>query len=169
MPDSPRARAAEIESLLPRLTRLLYRTTEDSILADLPLAQMRIVRILYGGSRTVTSLGEELALTPSAVTQLVNRLEDGGWVTRAEDNEDRRVKRLELTDYAVQLMKNRQQRRVNRLEQILARLTEEQQRSLHCNLLLLMEAGGGEVQKSETMSYVAEVEQAVPLVPPFYK
>jgi DNA-binding MarR family transcriptional regulator len=148
--------------------RTIYRTTDDSVLSELPLAQARILRLLYGQSRTVTMLGEELCLTPSAVTQLVNRLQDGGFVRREEDAEDRRIKHLALTPVADAMMHARRERRVARMQSILELLEPDRQQAVVDALEELVEAGG-DLPKIESLSFVAEMEQAIPPAPPLRK
>jgi DNA-binding MarR family transcriptional regulator len=159
-------RAAKIEALLPRILRMIYKSTEDSVLAQLPLAQFRIIRVLYAGPRTITSLGEELALTSSAVTQMANRLQDANLIERVEDLEDRRVKHLALTPHAYEMMRARQERRVKRMEQALKLITPERQVEIVQNLEELLQAGG-EIPVTEALWYVAELELAVPVSPPY--
>ena len=50
-----------------------------------------------GGSTTVSELVETLALTQSAVTELVQRAEQAGFVTRQSATNDARVSHLSLT------------------------------------------------------------------------
>ena len=156
-----RKRAEIIEDLIPRIMRILYRSLQDSVLSELPLGQMRIMRLLYTGPRTVTSLGEELALTASAVTQLANRLQDAGLVLRVEDLEDRRVKHLALTPHGRDLMRSRHQRRVARMQDVLERMPDEDQQRAVDSLCTLLKAAG-EISERESLSLVAELEQAVP-------
>ena len=141
--------------------RILYRSIQDSVLSELPLAQMRIMRLLYAGSRTVTSLGEELDLTASAITQLANRLQESGLVLRVEDREDRRVRHLALTSHARDLMRQRQDRRVRRMQDVLEKLSSEDQQRIVDSLNLLLKAAG-DITESESLPFVAELEQAVP-------
>jgi DNA-binding MarR family transcriptional regulator len=145
---------------------MVYRSTEDSVLAELPLAQFRILRVLYANSRTITELGEELCLTASAVTQMANRLQEAGMLHRVEDRLDRRVKHLALTQRAFEMMRARQERRVSRMQQTLEILSEERQGEVLDCLEELLRAGG-EVPVTEALWYIAELEQAVPLSPPY--
>ena len=147
---------------------MIYRTTDDTVLSELPVAQVRILRLLYAGSRTVTALGDELGLTASAVTQMANRLQDAGLVGRVEDPEDRRVKHLALTDRAQQMMRSRQERRINRMQAVLEILDTDRQCAVVEAIEDLIEAGG-ELPKTESLSFVAEMEQAIPPVPPLKK
>jgi len=167
MPDAvevSRELAREIEASLPRLMRLWHKGTDDALLVQLPIAQIRIVRLLYMGSRTVTSLGEELNLTASAVTQMVNRLQDADLVQRVEDPVDRRIKHIALTEKAYGLMRARQERRITRLQQILERIPAERQREL-ANVLQELLSVAGDLPTPEPLSFVAEIEHAVPLAP----
>ena len=50
-----------------------------------------------GGQSTVSELVETLALTQSAVTELVQRAEQAGFVTRRSGESDARVSHLSLT------------------------------------------------------------------------
>ena len=134
--------AIEVESLLPRLMRIWFRGTDDPLLVQLPIAQLRIVRLLFGGSRTVTSLGEELNLTASAVTQMVNRLQDANLVLRLEDPVDRRIKHIALTEKARNLMRSRQERRITRMQKILETVPTERQQNMAEVLRELIESAG---------------------------
>jgi len=162
--DISRELALEIESTLPRLMRIWHRGTDDPLLVQLPIAQLRIVRLLYTGSRTVTALGEELSLTASAVTQMVNRLQDSALVQRVEDPIDRRIKHIALTEKARALMQARQERRISRLETILELIPVERQRLMAEVLHELINAAG-ELPATEPLSFVAEIEQTLPPSP----
>lgn len=124
------------------------------------------MRLLYGGTRTVTVLGEELGLTASAVTQMANRLQDAGLVERVEDPIDRRVKHLALTSEARDRMHKRQEKRVARVQSVLERLDPAQQQAIVNALQLFVEAVD-EGSVHESLSYVAEMEQAVPPISPY--
>lgn len=53
------------------------------------------------GPLTQRQLGERLALTSGAITMLVDRLEQGGWVRRGPHPKDRRYVLVELSPQAV--------------------------------------------------------------------
>lgn len=59
--------------------------------------QAAMVTLLAHPDRTVSWLGEVLALTSSGVTRLVDRLVAAGWVVRSP-GDDARQRRLRLTD-----------------------------------------------------------------------
>src|SRR5207244_9136663 len=89
--------AAQLESLLPRLMRTLFTLEAEHPVTELPLAQLRVCSILYTGPRTLSALGDELAISVSAVTQIADRLERAGLVERVAAPDDRRMKHLRLT------------------------------------------------------------------------
>ena len=81
----------EIAEALPRrasdLLRLFLSRT------DLPVSRTEagVLRALSVRPMRVTELAKQEGVTQPAVTLLVNRLEDRGWVTREADPADRRV------------------------------------------------------------------------------
>jgi DNA-binding MarR family transcriptional regulator len=50
----------------------------------------KIMRLLAFNDRTPSQLAERVGLTGAAITALLDRLADGGWVRRKRDAEDRR-------------------------------------------------------------------------------
>ena len=56
--------------------------------------------------RGVSEIGDELGVSSAAASQMLDRLVNQGLITRTEDPDDRRVKRLVLTDTGKQLLKN---------------------------------------------------------------
>jgi DNA-binding MarR family transcriptional regulator len=53
---------------------------------------------------TVSSLSEKMEVNPSAVTVMLDRLENHGYVSRSRDREDRRVVIAELTEAGEQAL-----------------------------------------------------------------
>lgn len=78
-----------------RVITALSRTLRDE---ELSVAQVAALHLLdQEKTSSVTALGAELALSPSAVSRLVEGLVQRDLVARAEDPEDRRKKTLMLT------------------------------------------------------------------------
>lgn len=57
-----------------------------------------LMRLHYRGQCALSEVGAELDITPAATSQMVDKLVQNGYLTRAEDPADRRVKVLTLTD-----------------------------------------------------------------------
>lgn len=122
--------AARLECLLPMTMARLFRLDKDHPLSEMPLAQLRICVYLQGGPRTMSAISEEFKISVSAVTQMADRLERGGFVERVVDADDRRQKMLRLTDYGAEVMRTRRQTRVGRVNETLKRLTPDQRATL---------------------------------------
>ena len=116
--------AEDLEGLLPRLMRQLFTIDPEHATAELPLAQLRLCYTLMSGSRSLTSIAEELSVSVSAATQLADRLERANLVARVVCAEDRRVKRLKLTDYGANAMESRRRIRVEYARKALEHLPE---------------------------------------------
>ena len=113
--------ARAIAALFPSLARQLF-TADDAVAAELPLAQLRVCGILYGGPRSMTALGRELNVSLSAMTQIADRLERTRLVKRAAVGTDRRVRCLQLTARGEKFMLNRQTALVERVSTVLAQV-----------------------------------------------
>jgi DNA-binding MarR family transcriptional regulator len=166
--DPTRERAIRVEGLLPRVLRTLFKPDINDPLVDIPIGQMRMMRLLAMKARTPSNLGEELALSVSAVTQMANRLDAIGFVERIEDPIDRRAKHLTLTPLGTEMMSRRQERRVHRLETVLAHMTPDRQQAFIDVLEELIEASAKAEEFVDNSIFMeAEVEQKLPL-PPAY-
>jgi len=94
---NPYAKAAEFRAAL----RRFLRTSEDAARAAGMTPQQHLLLLQIAGSpdgtATVSGLVEKLALTQSAVTELVQRAEQAGLVRRSTSAVDGRVAHLSLT------------------------------------------------------------------------
>jgi DNA-binding MarR family transcriptional regulator len=94
---NPYAKAAEFRSAL----RRFLRTSEDAARDAGITPQQHLLLLQIAGSpdgtATVSGLVEKLALTQSAVTELVQRAEQAGLVRRSASAVDGRVAHLSLT------------------------------------------------------------------------
>ena len=97
MAGNPYAKAAEFRAAL----RRFLRTSEDAARAAGMTPQQHLLLLQIAGSpdgtATVSGLVEKLALTQSAVTELVQRAEQAGLVRRSASAIDGRVAHLSLT------------------------------------------------------------------------
>jgi MarR family transcriptional regulator for hemolysin len=132
--------AAELERILTRLMRALFPLDESSSVSDLSIAQMRICSLLADRPRSLSCLAAELGVSGSAATQVADRLERLGMVTRQPSAHDRRVKLLLLTERGLTMMLARRQRRIQNVVRVLSQLSpEERERTLY-RLQSLLEA-----------------------------
>ncbi len=91
---------------------LLY--VEDRT-SNLPLRQLRVCARLYDGALSMSQLSRRMGVTLSAMTQIADRLERAGLVTRVANGPDRRVRCLTLTASGRRAMQAREQARLAKL------------------------------------------------------
>ena len=97
--DLARALTATIFGVVQRIKQDTTRKAADW---DMSVAQVRALYALRE-PLSMRELAERLYLDPSNLTALVDRLEELGLVERQADADDRRVKRLVITDKGVHL------------------------------------------------------------------
>jgi DNA-binding MarR family transcriptional regulator len=133
--DLTATNAAAVHTSLRKVVRR-FLSVDDSI-SDLPLRQLKVCVSLYGHSRSMSDLGRELSLSPSAVTQISDRLERRGLIERVFQDEDRRVRKLRLTRKGQQLIRRREQKQLGRIEAALEALTANEIRNVLAGLDIL--------------------------------
>jgi DNA-binding MarR family transcriptional regulator len=129
------SQAELVHSAVRTLVRNLL-SVDDSMM-DLPLRQLKVCISLYRRSRAMSDIGRELGLSPSAVTQVSNRLERRGLIERLSPDEDRRVRKLRLTRKGQQLVRSREEKQLRRIADALERLNEGEVDQLMTGLELL--------------------------------
>lgn len=87
----------EIAEALPQRASALSQLflTRSSVCVS--RTEIGVLRRLAGGSRRITELATEEHVTQPAMTLLVNRLVERGWVVRAPDPDDGRAVQVSLT------------------------------------------------------------------------
>jgi DNA-binding MarR family transcriptional regulator len=120
-------RADKLEALLPPLLRRMFVDAGYEELAELPLAQLRILRAVIDGPHTATEVAEMLGYSLSGLSQLSHRLVEAGLLVKTKDADDARVKHLALSPKGKALMEDRRRARVEQAERVLARLPEDEQ------------------------------------------
>ena len=166
--DKGMERAVKLEALVPRLIRSIFQHDEDSQWIELPVGQIRVMRLLYAGLSTPSDLSNQLSLSVSAITQVANRLETLGLIERSEDCEDRRVRHLRLSAKGHALMYRRHTGRVRRASIALSKLSEEKQQQIIDSLEELVSVCHPKLFEGvESPDVTAELEQLLPPPPSF--
>ena len=88
----------------------------------------------------MSSVGRELGVSLSAMTQNADRLERAGLVRRVADGHDRRVRSLELTPRGKKMMRLREETRMKRIIAVLEHLNPMQRQETDSSLRLLIDA-----------------------------
>src|SRR4051812_20954379 len=119
--SAPVSQTGAVHEALRTVVRNLL-SIDDSMM-DLPLRQFKVCLTLYRQSRSMSEISRELKLSPSAVTQVSDRLERRGLIERVFQEEDRRVRKLRLTKKGQQLVRARERKQLRRIGAALDTLT----------------------------------------------
>ena len=82
------------------------------------------------GVCSVRDVAQGLSMTYSAASQLIDRLVRKRWVTRSDNERDRRLSEIRLTDKGRRLAEQIRLRRVARMSQILGRMDSDSRAAL---------------------------------------
>lgn len=103
---------------------------DDDPASALPLRQLRVCLTLYEAPRSMSEISRELGFSLSAMTQIADRLERAGLVTRWFEGPDRRVRRLRLTPRARRMLRIREEARIRRVAAVLGTMNESSRQSV---------------------------------------
>jgi DNA-binding MarR family transcriptional regulator len=95
--DRRRGQLDEIAEALPQRVSALSRLFLTRTSVCVSRTEVGVLRTLRGGPRRITELAAEERVTQPAITLLVNRLGERGWVERIPDPTDRRAVLVSLT------------------------------------------------------------------------
>ncbi len=90
---------------------------------DLSMSQVGALFQVQRGRSNVSDLGEGLGITIAAASQMLERLVQLGLVRRSEDPDDRRAKKLVLTDKGCRVIEESIQARQGWVQQLAASLS----------------------------------------------
>lgn len=132
----------QIQRLFPRIMRYLEaEATRELIGLEVTPSQMNALVVLYDPKDLpMGELAEQLGLTESAATRLVDRLLRMNLVRRDRDEVDRRVVRVRLSSYGRQLADLVFKRREEQFTRFAERLNSEERTNLIHGLSALLKA-----------------------------
>jgi DNA-binding MarR family transcriptional regulator len=87
----------EIAEALPQRSSALSRLFLTRTTVCVSRTEVGVLRVLRAGPRRITELAAEERVTQPAITLLVNRLQERGWVERVPDPSDKRAVLVSLT------------------------------------------------------------------------
>lgn len=107
---------------------------------DLSPAQLgTLLHLNKDEAQGVVGLGGRMSVTSAAASQMVDRLVLAGFVERSEDQEDRRVRRVRLSDKGESTIEDFGRERQAWIEALAASVTEEEERALMRALEIVIE------------------------------
>jgi DNA-binding MarR family transcriptional regulator len=120
-----------LDAALVGLTKaLIFRDRPPAALADLPLSQLRCVRMIgENEGAKMQDLAHQLYVTLPALSQIVDRLVRRNMVERRPDEADRRIVRLHLTESAREMFRLGREERLERIRVMARNLTREETES----------------------------------------
>jgi DNA-binding MarR family transcriptional regulator len=96
---------SRLEEVFLELVRTLHGELANQMVSGITGSQFFVLKkIFQKGRLTVSEVAEELGVSLSAITALVNRLVNNGLAVRSRDEEDRRLVWLEATDKGVEVL-----------------------------------------------------------------
>jgi DNA-binding MarR family transcriptional regulator len=121
--DAVRGQARQLDAIFKALARKVL--VDDDPASELPLRQLRVCLLLYERPHSMTELSRELGVSQSAITQIADRLESAKMVTRGPVGDDRRVRSLQLTVRARNMLRLREDGRIERVRRIMDSMSAE--------------------------------------------
>ncbi|MEX0678690.1 MAG: MarR family transcriptional regulator [Pirellulales bacterium] len=137
---SVHAQARELDAIFKALARKVW--LDDDPADELPLRQFRVCIALFEGPRSMSQLSRGLGVSQSAITQIADRLQTAGMVTRLPGGGDRRVRRVQLTTRARKMLRLREEKRIERVMQILKGMTAAARNNVLASMAAFGEAAG---------------------------
>lgn len=107
--------------------------------AEITLTQLSVLRELRRGPQTAGRLGQEVGLSPTSITRLVDRLERRGLVSRKRESQDRRCVQVHLEAAGERLLGETKVLRGSALFEAVDSMTVEERRRLTVSLRHLVE------------------------------
>lgn len=126
----------EIDKLIRRVSFVIKCRGRD-ILNDFDITTPQFNALLLlaeHGDMTIGDLGSKLYLASSTATDLIDRMERNGLVSRERDTNDRRVVRLHMLDKGHQMIKEVLENRKRYLSTILSQVPQQEIDALKTSL-----------------------------------
>jgi DNA-binding MarR family transcriptional regulator len=122
------APAGELAAAMEGITRLTRRLSPSTGLSMTAVGTLSTLE--RSGPRRLTELATGEAVSQPAMTQLISRLEDAGLVRRENDDPDRRVVRVHITDEGSAALAHRRGVRAERIGTLIDMLPTEHRAAL---------------------------------------
>lgn len=116
----------EVAAALPLRVAALNRLFLKHTSVDVARTEASVMSAISTGPRRITELAVFAGVTQPAITLLVNRLQERGWVTRGPDPDDRRAVRVELTPAGAETFEQLQEEYRARFHEEMAALGDEE-------------------------------------------
>ena len=128
--------SAALWVVLARAYRSMAAFVERSVAAlDIGLSDFMILEaLLHKGPLTMSELCEAALITNASMTAAIDRLEERAFVERVTDNQDRRVRRVQLTAQGVALIKRLYAKHERDLDDVMSSVSPSERAELRRGL-----------------------------------
>jgi DNA-binding MarR family transcriptional regulator len=120
----------EFEELLMPLYKHISAVLNSKLTGDITFGQLSVLNRINQGIKTVSELSIKQAITPAASSKFVDQLVKLKYVMREQDEKDRRICNLQITENGIKILNENMALRQQILEKFLNSLTEEEKINL---------------------------------------
>jgi DNA-binding MarR family transcriptional regulator len=129
----------ELLTVLPLLNRLVAYVLRQEGKDETTVVQMRIITHLLDNPMTLTALAKKRHISLQSASEQVQSLVERGWILRVTNPKDRRQSLLHVTDEGRQQYLETRTHVIATLNPLIARLSPEENETVHQALLILQE------------------------------
>ncbi|MDL2214289.1 MarR family transcriptional regulator [Clostridia bacterium OttesenSCG-928-O13] len=114
------------------IRRYLYHLKKEAGEGDFQHGQGRLMRtLLQRGDVTQKQLADEMRIRPASLSELISKLEGKGLLTRSQNQQDKRVVNLRLTEEGTAVAQKLEQVQKDFGQNLFSELSEEESDSLY--------------------------------------
>ncbi|WP_457559400.1 MarR family transcriptional regulator [Candidatus Harpocratesius sp.] len=134
----------QTSSLLQKWLEIVMRLSMHNVILfskkkNLSMSQISALMFIHRQNRCgISNLGSNLGITSAAASQMLDRLVKQQFITRQEDPNDRRVKKLTLTEKGKKILKESFQARQYWQKELIKMLTPEEEEKVQIALKILI-------------------------------
>lgn len=120
----------ELIEYLPLLLRFLFHH-ETAAIHELPLTQLRALVVLHKHEKlSVTDIASHLEIPRQQLTKIIDCLEDKQFVSRKENEQNRRITHITLTESGIAYLLSLMEHKTLLLNQLLNKLSSAERETL---------------------------------------
>jgi DNA-binding MarR family transcriptional regulator len=98
---------------------------------------MILFRLARSDQCSVSDIGHHMEISSPAASQLLDKLVEAGYVSREENNEDRRIKNIKITHKGRELVEEIKNEHQQKLNEMIKAVPEKDRENLQKNLKIL--------------------------------
>ncbi|MDE1177809.1 MAG: MarR family transcriptional regulator [Edaphobacter sp.] len=136
MEEQTTIHAARIWVVLAKSYKAMASFVEQQVAGQgLGLSDFMVLEVLlHKGPSTISAIGEKVLLANASMTSAIDRLEKKGFVTRQASEQDRRIRRIELTAKGKIFITTIYEQHEAAIESLMSELTPAERIALHSSL-----------------------------------